>query len=148
MKINITKKEYETLLDILGIADWVLHAHHVKERSDMGKYKELEQKIFSYAKDMGFEELVSYEDLLKGYYPTRKFEETTPGMDFIREFEDDSFWDELVHRLVDRDMLRLVGEERLSSMPVKERFEMEDPVEKRYGEEFYKNGLDNLTFRS
>jgi len=76
MKIDITKKEYRTLLEILEIVDWVLHAHHPEERSETRKYREIEQKIFSYAKDMGFENLVSYDSQLKRYFYTRKFEDT------------------------------------------------------------------------
>ncbi|MFQ5930304.1 MAG: hypothetical protein ACE5MK_11445 [Acidobacteriota bacterium] len=148
MKINITKKEYLTLLEILEIADWVLHAHHTEERSETRKYREIEQKILSYAKDMGFENLVSYDSQVERYFPTRKFEDTSPSMEFVREFENDSFWEELVDRLVERDLIRQVGEERLLSMAIGERFEREEPLEKRYADEFYNHGLDNLTFRS
>ncbi len=148
MKINITKKEYLTFLEILEIADWVLHAHHAEERSETTMYKEFEQKVFSYAKDMGFDKLVDYASNLKRYFPTREFAETSPGREFIREFEDDTFWDELVQRLVERDLIRQAGEEKLLSMTPEERFEAEEPLEKRYADEFYNNGLENLTFRS
>jgi len=148
MKIDITKKDYLTLLEILEIVDWVLHAHHTEERSETRKYREIEQKIFSYAKDTGFEDLVSYDSQLKRYFPTRQFENTSPGMDFVREFENDTFWDELVQRLVERDLIRQVGEERLLSMETQERFEKEEPFEKRYADEFYKHELENLTLRS
>ncbi len=148
MKIDITKKEYLTLLEILEIVDWVLHAHHTEERSETRKYREIEQKIFSYAKDIGFENLVSYDSQLKRYFSTRKFEDTSPGMDFVREFENDTFWNELVQRLVERDLIRQVGEERLLSMATHERFEKEEPLEQRYADEFYNNELENLTLRS
>ncbi len=69
-------------------------------------------------------------------------------MDFVREFENDSFWDELVQRLVERDLIRQVGEERLLSMEAHERFEKEEPFEKRYADEFYHHELENLTLRS
>ena len=148
MKIDITKMEYLSLLEILEISDWVLQAHHAKERSETRKYREIEQKIFSYAKDMGFENLVSYDSQLKRYFYTRKFEDTSPGMDFVRDFENDTFWDELVQRLVDRDLIRQIGEERLLSIAAHERFEKEEALEERYADEFYNHGLDNLTFRS
>jgi len=97
---------------------------------------------------MGFDELVDYASHLKRYFPTREFEETSPGREFIREFEDDTFWDELVQRLVERDLIRQAGEEKLLSMTPEERFEAEEHLEKRYADEFYNNGLENLTFRS
>jgi len=31
MKINITKKEYRTFLEIFQIADWVLHSYETDE---------------------------------------------------------------------------------------------------------------------
>ncbi|MDA2927403.1 hypothetical protein MYX78_09245 [Acidobacteria bacterium AH-259-G07] len=48
----------------------------------------------------------------------------------------------------ERDLIRQIGEERLLSMAIDERFEREEPLEKRYADEFYNHGLDNLTFRS
>ncbi len=53
-----------------------------------------------------------------------------------------------MQRLVERDLIRQVGEERLLSMTPEERFEAEEPLEKRYADEFYNYGLENLTFRS
>ena len=57
MKINFTKREYRLLIDILEISEWVLNAHSNVEREDTKKYSELAQKIFSYAKEMGYEDL-------------------------------------------------------------------------------------------
>ncbi len=90
MKMNIATKEYLTLLEILEIADWVLHAHHSEERSETGKYRDFEQKVFSHAKDRGYENLIEYDEELGAYFPTRELEDTSPAMEFIREFENGS----------------------------------------------------------
>ncbi len=58
--MEFTRKEYECLLDVLYIADWVMNAHKVEDAPKTEAYRKLEQKIFSYAKDMGFENLVEY----------------------------------------------------------------------------------------
>ena len=39
MKINITKKEYQTLLDMLYLSDWVLHAHSEEKSEETKSYK-------------------------------------------------------------------------------------------------------------
>ena len=54
MKINITNNEYLTHRKILEIASWVLHAHHAAKRPETEKLRKLEQKVFSYAKEMGY----------------------------------------------------------------------------------------------
>ena len=148
MKINITKKEYLTLLEILEIADWVLHAHHAEERPETGKYREFEQAIFAHAKDMGYGSLIERDPESNQYFPTRELEDTSPAMDFVREFENDAFWDELIQRLVSRDLARQVGERALQSLTLEERLEKEQPLEESYSKEFHLRGLENITLRS
>ena len=113
MKINITKKEYKTLVEILEIADWVLHAHEIEKSEDTRSYREFSQKIFSLAKDFGFDHLIEYEKQLQEYFPTSEFEDTSPGMAFIEKFENESFWEDLIDRLVQRDLIRELGEEKI-----------------------------------
>ena len=61
------------------------------------------------------------------------------------EFENDTFWDELLHRLVERDLIKQEGGvENVMNMDIRERFEKEEPLEKMYDTEFEVNGLDNI----
>jgi len=145
MEINITKKEYKSLLDILSIGDWILNAHKVGNDPETEEYRKLEQKFYSYAEDMGYGNLVKYDTELKRFFPTKEFEETSKFRDFIDEFENDTFWDELLHRLVERDLIKQEGGvENVMNMDIRERFEKEEPLEKRYATEFEVNGLDNI----
>jgi hypothetical protein len=145
MKINFTKKEYRTLLEIFEIAHWVLHAHKTREYPNTAKYRKLEQKIFSCAKDMGFEDLIMFDTELERYYPTAEFEETSPAMKFITEFENDTFWEELIERLVQRDLIRQEGKEGIVNMSIEERFQKEEPLEEKYSTEFETYGLDRIS---
>lgn len=91
MKINITKKEYVKLLDVFYIADWILHGFDSDDREDTKEYRDLEQKFLNYAKDYGVDDLVN-EDIEDGqFYPTRKFEDESPAMGFIKKYEENSF---------------------------------------------------------
>jgi hypothetical protein len=57
MKINCTKKEYRTLIEMLLVADWVINAHEVDEGEGVRKpYKELRKKVLSHHKVMGMED--------------------------------------------------------------------------------------------
>jgi hypothetical protein len=144
MNIKLTKEEYHSLIEMLQIADWVLHAHKSDETEITHKYRALEQKIFGYAKGFGFAHLIEYVKEHKMYFPTRELEEKSDFMDHIQAFENDSFWDELIERLVDRDLRRDLGEEAYDSLDLVARFEKRDPYEERYAREFHENGLDRL----
>lgn len=147
MKIDITKKEYGTLLDILFIADWVLHSHKIGRPAETEEYRSLIQKLYSYAKDIGYEDFIEYSSNMEGYAPTGEYEETNDSMEFIEEFENDSFWEELVERLILRDLIQQEGEDNLSNMEIKEIFEKEEPFRKKYDDEFEENGLKNISIR-
>jgi len=144
MEINVTKKEYRALLTILEIANWVMHAHKTEEPKDTQVYRDFEQKIFALAKEFDCEHLIVYDSNLKRFFPTREFEETSPGMEYVEEFENDSFWAELIHRLVERDVVRQFGEKAFLDLDLMERFKQEEPYERKYAEEFEANGIERL----
>ncbi len=142
MKINFTKKEYKALLTVLYISDWVMHSHDTELDPETQKYKDLEQKILSFAKDFGMDDCVERDAKLGGFFHTRNFEDEV--MKFIERYDDNSFWDELADRLADRDFLRKYGEEAILKMTPEERFQKYCDFEDKYNEEFEENGLENI----
>ncbi|MEW6274878.1 MAG: hypothetical protein AB1556_07160, partial [Bacillota bacterium] len=94
MEINFTKQEYELLLEVLYIADWILNAFSEDREND--RYKKLGQKILACAKEFGLGNFVRWDPDFQEYDYTREFEEKSPVMEFIEEFEEDTFWNELV----------------------------------------------------
>lgn len=148
MKIDLTRKEYRDLLDILFVANWVLNAYRVGEDPRTVRYGKLEQKLLALAKQMDYENLVQYVPEHNRYYPTREYEETSSTQTFIIEYENDSFWEELTSRLAERDLARqLGGFDRVVALSPEELFEKLGQLEKFYDEEFSHNGLENLQLR-
>lgn len=144
MKINFTKKEYRALLDIFEIAEWIMNAHKIGVSSTETVYSALEQKIYSHAKEMGCEDLIHYADNLKKYFPTRTFEETSSFRDIIDEYDEETFGDELIVRLVERDFIDIVGKEKYGNMTLEEKLGKEELISNKYHDEFEKYGIDNL----
>ncbi len=148
MKINFTKKEYLLLLDVLYMADWVLNAHReADEKEDTREYEKLEQKILSYAKKMGVEKYVDFDPEYDMYFHSRFFEETRRAQEFIDEFENDCFWEELIDRLARRDFLKSFSEKEIKEMDPYTRFERLLKLSEKYSGEFEKNGLKNLVVK-
>jgi len=145
MNIALTNEEFRDLLDMLQIAQVVLHAHKTEDDPRADKYDAVMQKILAVSREAGLENLVEYNTVMKEYHPTTVFEETSEAGTFIDEFVDDTFWDILIRRLTDRDMARTVGGyEQMDDLSEAERFSLEIPLIKKYSNEFDEQGLERL----
>lgn len=147
MQIELSKAEYQTLLGVLEIADWVLFAHHGDRPSDRRKYHDLEQKLFGYAEAFEFDNLIEYVEEHGEYFPTTEYEDHSPMQRFTDEFENHNFWTELVDRLATRDMLRELGQQAVEAMDSGEQFMAHQDYERRYNEEFEEQGLERLSIK-
>ena len=144
MKINFTKSEYRILLDVIYMADWILHAHYTEDRNDTKEYSGLFQKLMSYAKDMGCEDLVDFDKQQKNYAESFLFEEESPAPGYIEEFEDDSFWSELISRLARRDALIELKVDNPDDVDTEILYTAIFKAEEKWGKEFETYGLDRI----
>ncbi len=145
MNVDITKEEYLDVLDLLHIASWVLVAHKTGDDPRTEQYDRIMQKFYALAAEAGAGDLIEYNSGTRKYYPTRELEESSRTMDFIDEFVDHSFWDELIIRFAERAAARQAGGyEQLNLMSREDQRALEDPLEDRYTEEFNEHGIDRL----
>jgi hypothetical protein len=144
MKINFTKKEYQALVEMLLVADWVIHGHEVEPRVETKPYDDLRKKVLSHYKEMGMEDAFEYVAERDDYYETAEHEERAPHMRFVDEDDEETFWQLLSDKLANRDLAAqevvstaepLEGEQRVLTL-----FE----IIARYEEELAENGLDNV----
>jgi hypothetical protein len=142
MKINFTKKEYRSLLEAMQITDWVLHAHETEPRTDTKNFEELFEKLLSLANEMGCEDLVELEQDDNKYYPTIELESAVE--EFIEEFESNTFWEELVSRLSERDVLKKIKITELLDIETKARISLFSEAEEKWIEEISTFGLDRI----
>lgn len=145
MKVEISEEEYLELLDLVHIASWVLVFHKTETDPRIEKYDRIAQKLYALAKDMGYAGLINYDPVSKKYHPSKTLEETSDTWQFIDEFVDHSFWDELIIRFTERDAARQAGSyEQLNQLSHEERHALEDPIEDKYFREFDDNGIEHL----
>ncbi len=145
MNVEITKEEYAKLLDLLFIADSVLTGHKDEEDLKIAGYRQIIQRFYALAGEMGQAGRIEYDPDLGKYLPNDAFKESAEGQKFLDEFADETFWHELIYRFTERDLERQVGgHEKLRSLRLEERFELETPVEEKYLEEFEKYGIERL----
>ena len=146
MNIKLSTSELRLLLDMIYMAEWMLHAHKTKEDLRTVPYHAVEQRFLKVAHDSGkFEEFIEYDSENDTYWPTRSFEEMLDEQGFIEQYDDDTFWDELTNRMAYRDVAKKVGgEKRLAALPFDERLQQLFAREAYYNEEFYKHGIERL----
>lgn len=132
MEIELTKKEYRRLLDMVYIGNWILNS--CREDDRFQDYDDLEEKLFALAREQGMSSLVQrWED---GHdYPSRAFAEG--GIhEAIADYEDAVFYDILAEELARRDM-------DAESVPQEDMDELNERMDEYYSE-FEKNGIENV----
>lgn len=147
MKIAISPEEYRLLIDLLEIADWVLQSYRTDLPPETEGCRDLQQKLYALAAKRGAQDLVQYDSVLGQHATTREYEKNSEYMSFIEDYEENSFWDELIPRLADRDLVVREGVEAVNSMDVGERVEKLLTLEEKYACEFEANSLKNLQIR-
>lgn len=142
MQIEFTQREYKALLEMIYLADWMLHAHAEDTADDA--CTALGQKILARAREFGCGERVEFSIALQKYSLSSRFELSQRIQGAIEAYDGATFWAELVDRLSERDLLRAVGADRLAAMAPTERLRAYHDAECPYAEEFETHGLDRL----
>ena len=146
MKINFTKNEYRLLLELIYLGQWMVEAHEIDESPETEKYEMLIQKIYSHASEMGCTDLIEPAESLSEYYPTLSFEEGKV-FDYIDEYNNETFWDELIRRLAERDVQVELTVKNIAINSVDEMWKISTPFEEKYAREFQEHGVTRLVVR-
>ena len=99
MQIELTKKEFRRLLDLVYIGNWVMNS--TRENDRIREYDQVESLIFSYAPTCGMRKLA--ERLDGEIIPSRAFADG--GIhEVIADYEDVAFYEILAEEMALRDM--------------------------------------------
>jgi hypothetical protein len=145
MNLELSTQEYRDLLDILHIADVVMSGHRREEDNRIERHRALVQKLYALAQGEGLDRLIGYNKEVNRHVPTAGFEQSSLAHVLIDEFGDHLFWDYLISRMTERDLLQIAGGiERLNAMSDIDRQHAAGHIRQRYLDEFAKNGVANL----
>ena len=146
-KIELTKEQFKALLKLVYLGNWLANAQRdgSNENPHLEEYEEIENYIFSFAKRFGLRKYVDDEEAAKGkFYPTRFFEEGTDVQKLIEEYDEETFWDELIDRLGDRDFFRHYSKNEIKKMTREERFEKFYKFIDKWEDEMHEHGIERL----
>ena len=135
MNIELTKKEFRRLLDMVYIGNWVLNSTRGNDRFE--DYDKLESKLFGLCREVGMPALV--EKWEGEMVPSKEF--TDGGIhEAIMDYEDTVFFEILAEELARRDMdYQPVSKENYDELVAR----MDE-----YIAEFEAHGTDNILIDS
>ena len=109
---------------------------------EKAQFRELEQKLLARAADFGCEDLVGYVEEHGEHMPTLAVEQACDP--YIHEYDNNTFWQELIIRLAERDFMRDSEEDEPAPVDLVEIHERLAPYQERYAREFESHGLETL----
>ena len=135
MNIELSKKEFRRLLDMVYIGNWVLNSTRGNDRFE--DYDKLESKLFALCREVGMNRLV--EKWEGEMVPSKEF--TDGGIhEAIMDYEDTVFFEILAEELARRDMdYQPVSKENYDELVAR----MDE-----YIAEFEAHGTDNILIDS
>lgn len=143
LSINFSREQYSNLLNMAHLGNWMINAQRSGAKGDeqYEEYNDLESYLFSFAKKMGFGNLV---DEYKGkFYTSWDFMELSDADSFHEEYDEENFWGELVSRLADRDMEKCFGE-KIEKTDKSEYFSKLFNCEEKYEKEVEDFGMQRM----
>jgi hypothetical protein len=145
MHLRFTEDELDTLVEMVSLAAEVA-SWNERPGSEEGvaAYEALEEKVLEKAKHAGQGDHIAFDEEKQKHHLTPEYQDGSFYQQCYDEFRNEVFWEELVIRLADRDLARAIGMPAWTKLTEEERRAQTQDIEKRYWEEFSKNGIERV----
>ena len=140
-EINIvfSKEELGLLLKLLYSGSFVVEADDDEKDKNINN---LIQKVLLSAKINKAYRGIEFNQEINEYELSEEADEALNAE--FDEFIEETFWEELLFRLGQRDIIKEIGEKEYKNMSEEELEEKHEEAEDKYRKEFDKNGIKNL----
>jgi len=142
VNFSLTKKNFRLLIEHVFIGNWVLNAAKVDREKSVDEFY---NTILSIGKNYNLVEGIVYDEDHDEYELGEEKEKEIISK--IEEYDDTTFWEELVSKLATRDAITKYGSNELCEMDQIERMKIIWDEEEKYNKEFEKNGIENLRLK-
>lgn len=146
MDIHLNKKQITLLLKLVYLGNWIVSAFRTGaagEESD-DEFEQVTQYIFEIAGHAGISEFIEYDEQAGRFFPTLTLEDESDIAQYRRQYDEETFWHELMHRLADRDFACCYSEKEIKAMSDKDLMEKQKPFIEHWSHELEKFGVDRL----
>ncbi len=140
--IRLHRRQFEDLLKLVYLGNFLVNNYRADR--PVARFDDLESYLFALAKDYGLSHVLDMDAETGVVYPSQEFSQAEDLNEYIDDFMDNCFWEELVQRLTERDMRRKYGQDVYETMEYEELKEKEEPIFRKYASEVETHGLENL----
>lgn len=145
MHLRLSDQELATLIEMVSLAaDVAVWNRKEGAQGGIADFEALEAKLMDKAGQAGLGDLLEYDSERQRQRFRQDLKQTLFFQECYDEFRNESFWEELVIRLADRDLVRAVGQQRWEAMSEEERRASTRDIEKRYWDEFTRRGIERV----
>ena len=143
MKIELTNEQLESLVKLVYLGNMMANTWRTKDV--IREFDDVESLVLAAAEKNGLEDYVDFDREEKKRVPSAGLEEEMA--EAIDSYDDNTFWDQLIFRMADRDYSRKYGEDALDELTTEEGTRREKPLLDKYEKEFNEHGLDRVEIR-
>jgi len=145
MHLRFTDEELLTLSEMLTLACWATFWNHKPGADDgVARYDDMLDKILTRLQHNGQGAEVELDPERQRLRLRKDKEEGSFYAQSFDEMRNEIFWEELVSRMAEREVIKKHGPQYLESLSDAERKNVLEPIGKRVWEEFSRNGISNL----
>ncbi|MDF2460838.1 MAG: hypothetical protein K0S68_241 [Candidatus Saccharibacteria bacterium] len=137
MQVHLDPDQYRKLVELAYLGEWVINAHHDTDYQDDQATSAVQALLKA-----GPVEGIGRDDETGEYFLEADWVERLYD-DYILDYDDHVFWDELTERLAARDLARERGVSPDDILRDDDLMELR-PLEERYRQELEENGVERL----
>jgi len=142
MKIELTKEQLQSLAKLVFLGNWL--ANSWRNEDILEEFDEAESLVLAAAAKNGLEDYVEFDEEERAV-PSHELEEKMT--EIVDYYNDNTFWDQLIYRMADRDYVRKYGDDAFDELTTDAGIAKEKPLVEKYEKEFNEHGLDRLDLR-
>ncbi|MDP2630698.1 MAG: hypothetical protein Q8P56_04790 [Candidatus Uhrbacteria bacterium] len=147
MTLELTPKQYETLLNLAYLGDWMINGIRTEDER-IAEYSDFMQRLFARAQETECGSLVEFDKKLNRFFPTAELEEHEDVKQYREAYDDEIFWSELIDKLSLRDFMASQEAASLATTTPGDSAKVRSDIIKKYVTEFEKNGINNVIIKN
>ncbi|WJE16730.1 hypothetical protein QRD89_05125 [Halobacillus sp. ACCC02827] len=140
VKIEMTKEQYETLVEAVFLGTWMVNS--TKMELDEA-FEDVRELVLSKYKEAGLEDRIVYQDAMDIHDLDVDYESKLLDT-HVEDYDEFSFWDKLVEKLTEKEWTEKYGpmEGSMNEEQMMKRLEIEEKI----GQKLEETGVTKLSF--
>ncbi|MFQ3543718.1 hypothetical protein Q7A53_06505 [Halobacillus rhizosphaerae] len=141
IKLTFTEEQYKKLVETIFLGSWMLNSTRLEDLDE--EAEEIRELVLSRYKEANLEDKVVYQEEMEIHDLTIDYESELLDQ-YIEEYDEFSFWDKLVEKLTEKEMVQTFGADVVSAPLTDEMLKTQLELEEKIGQELEEKGITNL----